>query len=128
MLQITPRFINPPKAGKKLSNIKTADNQTFFFDPAKFSFNAGVPYNVETKTHTWGTTIEGIVEQSYAAPQAQAASPHVGGNGSAGAAPVWLPFASNTVAHAIAAGIITAPNMIGPWVIAARTAFEEASK
>ena len=37
-------------------------------------------------------------------------------------APYWLPMASNVVAHAIQAGIITSPNQIKPWVDAARVA------
>lgn len=41
------------------------------------------------------------------------------------AAPVWLPFASNTVAHAINAGIITAPNHIEAWTRAVKEAFQK---
>ena len=39
----------------------------------------------------------------------------------------WLPFASNTVAHAIQAGIITAPNMVEAWTRAAKEAFQKVS-
>ena len=37
-------------------------------------------------------------------------------------APWWMPFASNTVAHAIAAGLIKEPQDIRAWLIAAKTA------
>lgn len=49
-------------------------------------------------------------------------------NAPTGAAPFWMPFASNVVAHAIQAGIITAPSMIGAWVDAAKSAAESAAK
>lgn len=38
----------------------------------------------------------------------------------------WAPFCSNTVAHAIAAGIIKEPSQIGAWVRAAKAAVEAA--
>ena len=37
-------------------------------------------------------------------------------------APYWLPMASNVVAHAIQAGIITSPNQIGAWLRATEAA------
>ena len=42
----------------------------------------------------------------------------------AGAAPVWLPFASNTVAHAISAGLCQTPAAVEAWARAAKDAFE----
>ena len=38
---------------------------------------------------------------------------------SAMAAPYWLPFVSNTVAHGIAVGLIKEPHQIGAWAKAA---------
>lgn len=47
------------------------------------------------------------------------------GNGaSANGAPAWLPFASNTVAHAINAGLITDPAQVSKWAQSAKEAFE----
>jgi len=39
----------------------------------------------------------------------------------------WMPFASNTVAHAITAGLIKSPDEIKAWVFAAKEAAEEAT-
>jgi len=41
-----------------------------------------------------------------------------------GAAPVWLPFVSNTVAHAIAAGLCNEPGKVSAWAKAAKDAYE----
>ena len=83
---------------------------------------------------TSGMTIEAEVEDSdyngksyhwikkyktvngSAAPSAAPAA----GNGTA-----WLPFASNTVAHAINAGLIKDPSEVKQWAAAAKQAFEE---
>jgi len=47
-----------------------------------------------------------------------------GGNGSQPFAPWFMPFVSNTVAHAIAAGKITGPAEIQAWASAAKAAAE----
>ena len=41
-------------------------------------------------------------------------------------APMWLPFASNSVAHAIQAGLIKTPSELNMWVLGARHAVEAA--
>lgn len=96
-----------------------------YFAKKETGITAGMTIDAEVedsdyngKTYSWVKKFK----STNAAPQAPTASPHVGGNGSAGAAP-WLPFASNTVAHAIQAGIITAPNHIEAWTRAAKEAF-----
>ena len=80
---------------------------------------------------TSGMTIEAEVEDSdyngktyhwikkYKAVNGSAASA-TAGNGTA-----WLPFASNTVAHAINAGLIKDPSEVKQWAAAAKQAFEE---
>ena len=65
-----------------------------------------------------------------AAPQVSAASSTTGdgryvGPLPAGAAPVWLPMASNITAHAINAGIIKEPDDIKAWIAATKQAFTE---
>ena len=54
------------------------------------------------------------VSPAAAAPQYRYAEPNQ--------APYWLQFASNVVAHAIAAGIIKNPNEVGAWVRAVHMA------
>lgn len=76
-------------------------------------------------------------KQGIAAPQVQtppaggippsqspaaAATPYKYAEPNLNVAPWWMPFVSNSVAHAIKAGIITAPNQIQPWAMAAKEA------
>ena len=66
-------------------------------------------------------------------PTNGSAAPQVDGTASAqakqsttpGAAPAWLPFASNTVAHAINAGLIKEPADVKLWAAAAKLAYTE---
>jgi hypothetical protein len=46
-------------------------------------------------------------------------------NGQSGGNLAWLPFASNTVAHAINAGLIKEPSEVKSWAAAAKQAFQE---
>ena len=85
-----------------------------------------------------GMTIEAQVEDGQYGKWIGAYTPKTNGNGHAGqqtsspssssgagaAAPVWLPFASNTVAHAIQAGHITQPGQVSAWAKAAKEAVE----
>lgn len=70
------------------------------------------------KSYTW---IKKWKAMATAAPQAPAAG-LPGVPSTTTSAPWWMPFVSNVTAHAIAAGIITAPNMIEAWATAARNA------
>lgn len=89
---------------------------------------AGMTIEAETKvsefngkSNTWIEKYKAV--NGNAAPQVSGGGSPTGAVGPAGAAPVWLPFASNTVAHAIQVGIITAPNMVEAWARAAKEAF-----
>jgi hypothetical protein len=61
-------------------------------------------------------------------PQAMALGPPITVGVTSGArvqaelAPWWMPFVSNTVAHAIQAGFITEPGMVLDWARAAKEA------
>lgn len=68
---------------------------------------------------TYGPQIEAW-RPAQAAPASAAAPSSPSGNGST----AWLPFASNTVAHAISAGIIKSPGDVSAWAKAAKDAFE----
>lgn len=99
-----------------------------YFAKKETGITAGMTIDAETKasdyngkTYVWVDKFKAV---QNAAPQG---APAVTGASSVGTSPVgaapWLPFASNTVAHAIAAGIITAPTMIEAWTRAAKEAF-----
>jgi hypothetical protein len=74
------------------------------------------------KTYTWVERYKPV--NGSAAPQAApAASGHAAG-APAGAAPIWLQMASNTVAHALNAGVLKEPSDIKAWVLAVKSAVE----
>ena len=75
------------------------------------------------KSYTWVEKFKAI--NGGAAPQAGPGAGTSTAANPAGAAPVWLPFASNTVAHAINAGIIKEPADVKAWAAAAKQAFQE---
>ena len=68
-----------------------------------------------------GTTIPDTQDERNPPPEgATIAQDRPGRTGSSAmASPYWLPFVSNTVAHAIAAGLIKEPHQIGAWAKAA---------
>ncbi len=123
------KFVNQPKPGKKLGNVKTADNRTFFFDPAEFAFTVGASYEIETKPLPFGNDMLIITKVlPNAAPQGPSLSPSPSPAAAApkyaepNAAPWFMPFVSNTVAHAIAAGHIQTPAGIREWALGAKNA------
>jgi hypothetical protein len=121
-LQIESIKTNP--SGK--SCVVKAGGKDYFAKP-NIGLSVGMTIDAETeisefngKQNTWIKKYKAV----NAAQQAPAGD--VGRNTTpAGAAPVWLPFASNTVAHAIQAGIVTAPNMVEAWTRAAKEAFQK---
>lgn len=68
------------------------------------------------KTYRW-------VKKYRAVNNAPAPTPPTNGSGTA-----WLPFASNTVAHAITGGLIQTPDQVKLWAAAAKQAYEELTK
>jgi len=118
MTQVTVKFVNPPKDGKKLATIKAQDDKYYYYDPKKFSFTKGQSYDIVTRDDDYnGKTyvhVEAVKERS---------------NGASGGAPVgdrwYMPFVSNTVAHAISAALLTEPTQIKLWAAAAKEAAME---
>lgn len=72
---------------------------------------------------TYGDQIEAYKVVESAAPAA-ATAPRSNGVAPANGSPAWLPFASNTVAHAISAGLILEAGQVSMWAKAAKEAFE----
>ena len=51
---INVQYVNPPKPGKKLGNIKTVDGQFYGVDPTQLGqFSPGMAYTIEYDTHTF---------------------------------------------------------------------------
>lgn len=65
------------------------------------------------------------VQQTAATPSPQTGAGSGLVSGGSGGATWWMPFVSNTVAHAIQAGIIQNPQQIDAWAVAARLAAQK---
>ncbi len=94
------------------------------------------PQNYQGKTINWVRDWD--FDRNPPAPpkEAAVASPRPSSGLLSGGDRFYMPFVSNTVAHAIAAGLIKEPTQIGPWARAAyrvvvvdlEYAFEEKTK
>lgn len=118
-MQITVKYANAAKEGKKFGSIVGADDVRFPCPPALVAqFEKGQTYEVETKPEKWGDqmvqVIKGIKSNGHAAPSS--------------GDKWWMPFVSNTVAHAIQAGLIKGPGEISTWARAARNVAEDLPK
>ena len=115
MTQVTVKFVNPPKEGKKLATIKAQDDKYYYYDPKKFNFVKGETYEIDTRDDDYqGKTyvhVEAIVKQAQSNGAAKPAGDRW-----------YMPFVSNTVAHAIASALITDPDQIKLWAAAAKQA------
>lgn len=119
---VTPKFVNAANAGKKYGSIKGQDDTQFMVPASMVSrFTKGQTYEVEVEEQDWGGKTVWVVK-NVGGGQAPAAP---AGNGHASGDKWFMPFVSNTVAHAIAAGQITDPSHIKLWAAAAKQAAQE---
>lgn len=121
-MQVTVASIHPPKPGGKRSSIKTSTGAYIGFDAERLSFDAGKTYDIDVKEHEFqGKTYQTATRINTAV---SAASSNVGpAPGSYAALDRWyMPFVSNTVAHAIASGYIKDASQILIWARAAKVA------
>jgi hypothetical protein len=93
-----------------------------YFAKKESGLAVGMSIDAETKdseyngkNYCWIEKFKPIQSQQHAAAAASS-----GGGTALGMA--WLPMASNVVAHAISAGIITTPNQVKPWLDAVKLA------
>jgi hypothetical protein len=132
---VTVDFVNSPKPGKKSGNIKCGTS-TFFYDPSKFTFVPRMSYEVELLGKKYNGSLMYFVQKAKVLGNDNAQNPGAGqaaeGQGTLAGSPYvpqpdrfWLPFVSNTVAHALTAGFITEPGMIKQWAAAAKQAAVE---
>jgi hypothetical protein len=149
MIKIDIEKVLPPKPGKVQGYVVTTQGATYGFFPDKISPMSG-PAEVEVVSRhyqgkeywnitsikqnarqspavTWGPPTTVGATPGAPAP-AMALGPPVTVGVTSGArvqaelAPWWMPFVSNTVAHAIQAGFITDPSMVLDWARAAKEA------
>ena len=126
-MQLTIENIKTNPSGK--SCVVKASGKDYFAKP-NIGLSVGMTIDAETevseyngKQNVWIKKYKAI--NGGAAPQAGPGAGTSTAANPAGAAPVWLPFASNTVAHAINAGIIKVPDDVKAWAAAAKQAFQE---
>lgn len=121
-MNVTPKFVNPAKDGKKWGSIVLTDDTKLMVKADMVGrFVKGQSYEVETESQTWGdkpvVTVKAI--------KANGAAPSGSGGG---IAHWWMPFVSNVTAHAIQAGKIENPGQIKAWAFAAKQAAESIAK
>ena len=108
-------------SGKSLI-IKSGD-ATYFAKPAS-GLSAGMTIEAETKESEFNGKINVWIDKwkdapKGAAPSAQTSAP------AGGDVMRYMPFVSNTVAHAISAGLVKEPHEVTAWAHAAATAAKE---
>jgi hypothetical protein len=120
-MQLTVENVTPAKTGKSL---RVKANGEWYGAKKDSGITAGMTIEAEVSDGDYGKWIDkwkALAAQVPAQPPAQQKT----GNGTPPAGtPTWLPFASNTVAHAISAGLINEPGQVSMWAKAAKEAFE----
>lgn len=124
-MQLTVELVQPAKTGKSL---RVKANGEWYGAKKDSGLTAGMVIDAEVSDGEFGKWIDKYKKANGGSAQPLTvsgvaslpnAAPHM--------APVWLPFASNTVAHAIQGGIITAPSQIEAWTRAVKEAFQKVS-
>ena len=122
-MQLTIQAVKTNPSGKSMV-VKAGGKD--YLAKAGMPLQAGMTIEAETetsefngKTNTWIKTFKAT---------AATPTPPAGNSTGNGVPPAWLPFASNTVAHAINAGLIQTPDQVTQWASAAKQAFEELTK
>lgn len=127
MQLLTVESVQPAKTGKSL---RVKANGEWYGAKKDSGIASGMTIEAETEDGDFGKWINKW-RPSNAAPQvAQPARAAVDAQASSrtpAVAAAWLPFASNTVAHAISAGYIKEPGHVSAWAKAAKEAFEALS-
>jgi len=118
-MQLTVENVTTAKTGKSL---RVKANGDWYGAKKDSGITAGMTIDAEVEDGEYGKWIK-TYRATNAAPQTSSSTAGKA-PAAAGAAPVWLPFASNTVAHAISAGLCQTPAAVEAWARAAKDAFE----
>lgn len=115
-MQLTIESVKTNPSGKSMV-VKAGGKD--YLAKAGMPLQAGMTIDAETKDSQFNGKTNTWIEK-WKPVAATAAAPAPNGAGTA-----WLPFASNTVAHALHAGLITTPDQVKVWAAAAKQAFQE---
>jgi hypothetical protein len=118
MTTIVVKFANAPKEGSKWASVKDMTDRYYSYDSRQMTLYKGKTYDVEFTTSPGR---DGKTFYNITAAKEKAAS----NGGDSGGDRWYMPFVSNTVAHAIAAGRIDDPEQIKLWAAAAKQAAVE---
>lgn len=118
-MQLTIETVKTNPSGK--SCVVKAGGKDYFAKP-NIGLSAGMTIDAETEVSEYNGK-QNVWIKKYRALEAPAQTGTAPSSGTA-----WLPFASNTVAHAINGGLITTPDQVKVWAAAAKQAFEELTK
>lgn len=121
-MQLTVESVGPSKSGKAL---RVKANGAWYGAKKDSGITVGQTIDAEVSNGDFGAWIDRWKPVNGSAAPDAVGSSRASPAAAQASAPVWLPFASNTVAHAIQAGIITAPNMVEAWTRAAKEAFQK---
>jgi len=116
-MQLTIESVKTNPSGKSMV-VKAGGKD--YLAKAGMPLQAGMTIEAETKDSLYNNKTNTWIEKWKPVSAAPASAPAANGAGNA-----WLPFASNTVAHAINAGLITTPDQVKVWAASAKQAFEE---
>lgn len=111
-MQLTVDAVTEAKSGKSL-RVKCGD--TWYGAGLKSGLKKGMVIEAAVEEGQFGPWIDSYREANGAAK--------TNGEVKSSGSPWWMPFVSNTVAHAISAGYIQDPSQIGAW---AKSAMETA--
>ncbi len=126
MTQIRIDAVQKSKSGKAWA-VKSGDQYYAANLDSGIEHLVGKVLEVEIKTFGKdGRAINKYSVVGSEAPQTPQIAPRAPQTLTQGSAPWWMPFASNTVAHAIQSGYIKEPSDIKVWVLAAKQAAESA--
>lgn len=119
-MQLTVESVTPAKTGKSL-RIKA--NGEWYGAKKDSGIQAGMTIDAEVEDGDYGKWINKWKAMA-STPAAQPSAPASSSQGAA-VGTAWLPFASNTVAHAINAGLIQNPEQVKVWAEAAKKAYAD---
>lgn len=111
-MQLTVEQVKPASSGKSL---RVKANGDWYGAKKDSGITAGMSIDAEVEDGDYGKWINSYRAAGSPSPASKAPA----SNGAA-----WLPFASNTVAHAIQAGMIQQPGQVSAWAKAAKDAFD----